>query len=66
MYVCVCHAVTDHAIRDAVVAGARTLDDLTMRTGLGGTCGSCRELAQEILEATVEPAARVEITRPDV
>ena len=66
MYVCVCHAVTDHAIRDAAIDGVRTLEDLMLRTGLGGTCGSCIELAQEILSAAIVPSESVEITRPDV
>ena len=50
MYICVCNAVTDHAIRDAVAAGARTLEDLTMRTGCASTCATCRGAAQALLD----------------
>ena len=54
MYICVCNAVTDHAIRDAVAEGARTLEDLTMRTGCAGTCASCRDSAQALLDELLQ------------
>ena len=38
MNVCVCHAVTERAVREAAAAGVRTFEELTMRTGCGGTC----------------------------
>ena len=50
MYVCICNGVTDHDIRDAANAGCRSLAELTMRTGAGATCGSCLEMAAELLE----------------
>ena len=50
MYICVCNAVTDHAIRDAVAEGARTLEDLTMRTGCASSCATCRDSAQALLD----------------
>lgn len=49
MYVCLCHGVTDHDIRRAAEAGCASVSELTMRTGLGSGCGSCGELAAEIL-----------------
>lgn len=59
MYVCLCHGVTDRAIREAVSAGARELGDLAAMTGCTTGCGSCSELAQELLSA-----ARRERTLP--
>lgn len=50
MYVCICQAVTDTAIRKAVAAGATSLSDLSFRTGCATQCGSCREAALELLE----------------
>lgn len=50
MYVCICNGVTDHAIREAAQAGCRSVAELTMRTGAGATCGSCLDLAAELLE----------------
>jgi bacterioferritin-associated ferredoxin len=49
MYVCICNAVTDKMIRDAAAEGARSLSDLTRRTGCAGNCGSCAELAEAVL-----------------
>lgn len=50
MYVCICNGVTDRVIRDAAEAGCRSMAELTMRTGAGSNCGSCVEMATEILE----------------
>ncbi|HJW47221.1 MAG TPA: bacterioferritin-associated ferredoxin [Lysobacter sp.] len=52
MYVCICNGVTDHDIRDAAEAGCRSVAELTMRTGAGANCGSCLDMAAELLEAT--------------
>jgi bacterioferritin-associated ferredoxin len=49
MYVCVCNAITDHAIREAAAEGVASLDELARRTGCGDCCGSCTEVAAEIL-----------------
>jgi bacterioferritin-associated ferredoxin len=50
MYVCVCNGVTDHAIRDAAAEGVTPLSELTRRTGCGDCCGSCVDLACDILD----------------
>jgi bacterioferritin-associated ferredoxin len=50
MYVCVCNAVTDSDIRDAVNDGVRTLGQLKQTTGCGKTCGSCKDMAVEVLQ----------------
>ena len=55
MYVCLCHGVTDHDIRRAAEAGCSTVSELTMRTGLGSGCGSCGEMAAEILGEASAP-----------
>ncbi len=49
MYVCVCNAITDSMIRQAAAEGVRSLHELTRRTGCAGTCGSCADLAEDIL-----------------
>ncbi|MDN3517011.1 bacterioferritin-associated ferredoxin [Aquisalimonas lutea] len=50
MYVCLCHAVTDHDIRRAVVqGGARTMRDLRHQLGLCACCGRCGPEAREVL-----------------
>jgi len=50
MYVCICGAVTDSAIRRAVADGARSLRDLSARTGCSTQCGRCVPVAREILD----------------
>ena len=50
MYVCVCNAVTDSDIRNAVDEGVRNMKQLRRTTGCGSTCGCCREMAAEVLQ----------------
>ncbi len=49
MYVCVCNAVTESAVKAAACAGVRDLDGLSARTGCGSGCGCCREFAMDVL-----------------
>jgi bacterioferritin-associated ferredoxin len=49
MYVCVCHAVTDRQIREAVKGGARSLFDVQCCLPVGGCCGSCQPSAERIV-----------------
>jgi bacterioferritin-associated ferredoxin len=42
--------VTDSDIRNAVNDGVRNLKQLRQITSCGATCGSCKEMAGEILE----------------
>ncbi|MBL0163843.1 MAG: (2Fe-2S)-binding protein [Xanthomonadales bacterium] len=56
MYVCICNGITDQSIREAAARGVNTLEELTMRTGCASGCGSCAEVAREIL-AEAKPRA---------
>ena len=49
MYVCLCKAVTDKAIKAKVAEGVTTMRELKMCTGLGTQCGKCTCQAQQIL-----------------
>ena len=49
MYVCICNAVTERTIRQAAREGVRTLSELSRRTGCSDCCGSCADLASQIL-----------------
>lgn len=53
MYICVCNAVTESAIQQAVKDGARSLRDLSFRTGCSTQCGCCVGLAREVMDATL-------------
>ncbi|HTY49100.1 MAG TPA: (2Fe-2S)-binding protein [Steroidobacteraceae bacterium] len=50
MYVCVCHAVTDRDIRQALDGGANSLPEVQSRLPVGGCCGRCQEAAQQVVE----------------
>ena len=49
MYVCICNAVTDREIRQAVKLGASTLKDLREGLGVGANCGKCVSCAKGLL-----------------
>lgn len=53
MYVCICNAVTDRQIREAADQGVSNMAELSRRTGCSDCCGSCADLASEILHAAV-------------
>jgi bacterioferritin-associated ferredoxin len=61
MYVCICNGVTDRDIRQAAEAGCRTVAELTMRTGAGATCGSCLDMAADLLTAARPKEAEFEL-----
>lgn len=50
VYVCICNGVTERDILQAAEAGCRSVPELTMRTGAGANCGSCLDMASELLE----------------
>jgi bacterioferritin-associated ferredoxin len=50
MYICICHAVTDTAIRNAIDRGVASLSELSFQTGCGTQCGSCVPRAREIMD----------------
>ncbi len=45
MYVCICNAITEAQVRASVEAGAETLEDLQLETGVATCCGTCAEAA---------------------
>ena len=49
MYVCICNAITDKQIRSAAEQGATDLWALQSKLGVAAGCGSCKEVASEIL-----------------
>jgi bacterioferritin-associated ferredoxin len=50
MYVCICHAVTDREIREAIDCGARSLTDVQCRLPVGSCCGRCEATARNIVD----------------
>lgn len=57
MYVCICNGVTDKHIKDLAAQGVSEMAELTMRTGCASQCGSCREMAMDLLREAQACAA---------
>lgn len=71
MYVCVCKAVSDRAIRRSVAdEGVVTLRDLSRRYGVGTCCGKCvpevREMLAQVRGAVPSAPVPVGRSRMDV
>lgn len=50
MYVCLCHGVTDRAIRQAVREGVSDFAELQAVTAVATCCGGCREYAEDTFD----------------
>jgi bacterioferritin-associated ferredoxin len=58
MYVCLCHAVTDRQIKQAVQDGVCSLRQVQLCLRVGTNCGKCIPATREIIETIkLEPAA---------
>jgi bacterioferritin-associated ferredoxin len=49
MYICICKAVSDKAIRQEIAAGASSMRELRQCLGVGSQCGQCVPAAQQLL-----------------
>ena len=63
MYVCICNAITDKQIRRAAESGVEDLWGLQRELGVAVGCGSCKEMASEILGESRRARARLEPVR---
>ncbi len=54
MYVCLCHAVTDTQIKEAVSRGDISLADVKKRLGVGSQCGKCTKMASQIIQRQLD------------
>lgn len=50
MYICICHGITDHQIRETLNGGAASLDEVQQHMPVGGCCGRCLPSAQELVD----------------
>jgi bacterioferritin-associated ferredoxin len=54
MYVCLCHGITDKAIKQAVrEEGIGNVRQLKHLLGVGSQCGRCIQMAQNIIDNTI-------------
>ena len=63
MYVCICNAITDKQIRKAAASGVKDFRGLQRELGVAAGCGSCKEMASEILSESRRAAASIEPVR---
>ncbi|RVU41265.1 (2Fe-2S)-binding protein [Rheinheimera riviphila] len=59
MYICVCKAVTDKAIRNLVADGACSMRELKQCLGVGSQCGKCTPAAQDLLNRSLTEQMRI-------
>jgi bacterioferritin-associated ferredoxin len=64
LYVCICMAVTERQILEAVEAGARTLKDLRRELGVASECGNCASHAQQCLVEAREAQRKAGKAKP--
>jgi len=50
MYICICNAVTDKEIQQAVDLGAETFKEVSDSLGVGTCCGKCKEAAGHVIK----------------
>ena len=53
MYVCLCKAVTDNQIREAVEKGITQFGQVRKELGLASQCGKCGILAREVFDESM-------------
>lgn len=49
MYICVCNAISERHVQEAVAQGAKDLGDLQAQLGIAACCGQCAETATDYL-----------------
>lgn len=56
--VCNCMGVTKGMIKEAVEAGANTLEEVQEATGAGTVCGACLDDVKQLVESLVKERNR--------
>jgi bacterioferritin-associated ferredoxin len=57
MYICICHAITEKDIDQAVCKGGQSLRDLRKELNLGTECGLCADAARQCLSSALKKKA---------
>jgi bacterioferritin-associated ferredoxin len=61
VYVCLCHAVTEDEILDAVVDGALTEEAVGEMTAAGTGCGGCLERVGDLIDGAAPYGCRLRV-----
>lgn len=59
MYVCICSAVTEEHISEAVREGKTDFASVARATGVAMGCGTCGPMAAHIIDSLVRQAERI-------
>lgn len=54
MYVCVCLAINQSEVEEAIQRGATTVGEVTRTCKAGGDCGACHGMIEEMIEDHLE------------
>lgn len=54
MIVCICHNVSERAIRATLAEGARSMKEVRQRLNVGSGCGKCNSHAKTLVRACLE------------
>ena len=58
MYICLCRAVTDAQVKEAIDAGAQTVEAVTKACCAGDDCGACHGTIADLIEERRELPAK--------
>jgi bacterioferritin-associated ferredoxin len=64
MYVCVCLAVSDREVREAIEGGASTREAVTRVCKAGGDCGACHGMIATMIEDHLEESGPIRCCPP--
>ena len=62
MYICICHAITDKDIKQAIEDGATTMPCLAKQLGVSTQCGKCKSDVLDIIQETTQSSQNVQQT----
>jgi bacterioferritin-associated ferredoxin len=54
MYICLCKAITDSHIREAVANGATHFSQVRKELGLASQCGKCGLIARQVFNESLQ------------
>lgn len=64
MFVCVCFAVTQSEVENAIENGATTREAVTLACRAGGDCGACHGMIRTMIEEHAEDAGSMACRPP--
>jgi bacterioferritin-associated ferredoxin len=70
MYVCVCLAISQSEVEEAIHTGATTVGEVTRTCKAGGDCGACHGMIEQMIDDHLEsvgvPSLRSRVAAPCV